>query len=151
MFVEYIYIYIYIYIYEQYNPETARRNTPKLKHSIPIEKTKHLPKRNCQSWLEVFKKTEKSIKLRKPEKKNQKNRTVKKNRLKFWKNRPVRFSFYFISLKPKKKNRIESKVEKQPSQTEKTESSRFEPVFVQKTNWNKTGRFEPVLVFSDKK
>ena len=37
MFVEYIYIYIYIYIH--YNPETARRNTPKLKHSIPIEKT----------------------------------------------------------------------------------------------------------------
>jgi hypothetical protein len=23
---------------EQYNPETARRNTPKLKHFIPIEK-----------------------------------------------------------------------------------------------------------------
>jgi len=43
MFVEFIYI--YIYIYKQYNPETARRNTPKLKHSIPIEKTKHLPKR----------------------------------------------------------------------------------------------------------
>ena len=46
MFVEFIYIYIYIYIYEQYNPETARRNTPKLKHSVLIEKTKHLPKRN---------------------------------------------------------------------------------------------------------
>jgi len=39
MFVEF-YIYIYIYIYEQYNPETARRNTPKLKHSISIEKNK---------------------------------------------------------------------------------------------------------------
>jgi len=39
------------YIYEQYNPETARRNTPKLKHSIPIEKTKHLPKRNWQPWF----------------------------------------------------------------------------------------------------
>jgi len=49
MFVEYIYI--YIYIYEQYNPETARRNTPKLKHFVPIEKTKHLPKRNWQPWL----------------------------------------------------------------------------------------------------
>ena len=46
MFVEYIYIYIYIYIYEQYNPETTRRNTPKLKHSIPIKKTKQLSKRN---------------------------------------------------------------------------------------------------------
>jgi len=29
MFVEYI----YIYIYKQYNPEMARQNTPKLKHS----------------------------------------------------------------------------------------------------------------------
>jgi len=45
MFVE------YIYIYEQYNPETARRNTSKLKYFIPIEKTKHLPKRNWQPWL----------------------------------------------------------------------------------------------------
>ena len=44
----YFYIYIYIYIYEQYNLETARRNTPKLKHSIPIEKMKHLSKRNWQ-------------------------------------------------------------------------------------------------------
>ena len=34
------------YIYEQYNSETARQNTPKLKHSIPIEKTKHLPKQH---------------------------------------------------------------------------------------------------------
>jgi hypothetical protein len=48
MFVE------YIYIYEQYNPETARRNTPKLKHSILIEKTKHLPKRNWQPWPKVM-------------------------------------------------------------------------------------------------
>ena len=40
-----------IYIYEQYNPETARRNTSKLKHSIPIEKTKQLPKQNSQPWL----------------------------------------------------------------------------------------------------
>ena len=51
MFVEFIHIYIYIYIYiyikkKQYNPETTRRNTPKLEHFIPIEKTKHLPKRN---------------------------------------------------------------------------------------------------------
>jgi hypothetical protein len=40
------------------------------------------------------KKTEKPIKLRKPEKNNRKNRTVKKNRLKFLKNRPVWFRFY---------------------------------------------------------
>ena len=40
--------YIYIYIYEQYNPETACRNTAKLKHFIPIKKMKHLPKWNWQ-------------------------------------------------------------------------------------------------------
>jgi hypothetical protein len=34
------------YIYKQYNPETARQNTSKLKHFIPIKKTKHLPKQN---------------------------------------------------------------------------------------------------------
>jgi hypothetical protein len=37
-----------IYIYEQYNPETARRNTLKLKYSISIKKIKHLPKQNLQ-------------------------------------------------------------------------------------------------------
>ena len=42
MFVEYI----YIYIYKQYNPETAYRNTLKLKYSIPIKKTKYLSERN---------------------------------------------------------------------------------------------------------
>jgi hypothetical protein len=42
MFVELIYI--YIYIYKQYNFETARRNTLKLKHFISIEKTKYLSK-----------------------------------------------------------------------------------------------------------
>jgi hypothetical protein len=36
MFVEYI----YIYIYKQYNPETTRRNTPKLKYSFLIKKNK---------------------------------------------------------------------------------------------------------------
>ena len=40
----------WIYIYEQYNSETARRNTPKLKYFIPIEKTKHLPKWNWQPY-----------------------------------------------------------------------------------------------------
>jgi hypothetical protein len=42
MFVEYI----YIYIYEQYNSETARRNIPKLKYFVLIEKTKHLLEQN---------------------------------------------------------------------------------------------------------
>jgi hypothetical protein len=52
--------------------------------------------------------SKKKKKLKKPEKNNWKNQTVKKNRLnhlKFWKNQPVRFGFGFISLKPKKPNR----------------------------------------------
>jgi len=59
-----------------------------------------------------FLKNKKLIKPRKPEKNNRKNRTVKKNRLnrlKFWKNRPVRFGFGFISLKTEKPNRNEPK------------------------------------------
>jgi hypothetical protein len=36
-----------MYIYEQYNPEMTRRNTPKLKYFIPIEKIKHALKWNC--------------------------------------------------------------------------------------------------------
>ena len=45
------------------------------------------------------------------------------NRLKFLKNRPVRFSFGFISLKPKKPNQTKPKPEKtgkKLSQTKKT-------------------------------
>jgi len=96
----------------------------------------------------VRKKIKKLIKLIKPEKNNWKNRTVKKNqlnRLEFWKNRPVRFDFSFISLKPKKPNRTEPEQKKpnqtgnKPSQTgktkpnrKKTEPNRFEPVFVKK-------------------
>ena len=52
----------------------------------------------------------------KPRKLEKKNWIVKKNRLKFWKNRPVRFGFGFINLKPKKLN-----------QTGKTEPNRFCP------------------------
>jgi hypothetical protein len=109
----------------------------------------------------VNKKIKKSIKSRKLKKKNKKNRTVKKNRLKFWKNRPVWFSFGFISLKSKKPNRTETK--KNPEKTrakqkktdpnrknraknKKTEpnrknrANRFEQVFVKKTepNWNRS-------------
>ena len=36
MFIEYVYIYIYEQ-YEQYNPEIARRNAPKPKHTISIK------------------------------------------------------------------------------------------------------------------
>jgi hypothetical protein len=89
----------------------------------------------------VSKKIKKPIKLRKPKKDNQKNRTVKKNRLnqlKFWKT--DRFGFGFISLKPK--NRTELKSEKNQAKPEKnkpnrknrakTEPNRFEQVFVLK-------------------
>ena len=96
------------------------------------------------SFYRVSKKTEKS---RKSEKKITKKTNREKNRLKFWKNRPVRFGF--ISLKPKKLNRTEpkpKKIRKNPSQTKpkpsqtkpkssqtkKTESNRFEPVFLLK-------------------
>jgi len=117
--------------------------------------------------------SKKTRKSRKPEKNNWKNRIEKKNRLNrlnFWKNRPVRFGFGFISKKPKKPNRTETdkKPEKKPSQTEpkprkpsqnrknraktgKTEPNRFEPVFSLK-NRTETGRFDPVSVrFSKKK
>jgi hypothetical protein len=81
-------------------------------------------------------KTEKLIKPRKPEKNNLKSRTVKQNRLKFWKNRPVWFRFYKLETKPnpnrKKSKNKPSQIGKKPSQTKKTEPNRFEPVFVLK-------------------
>ena len=43
MFVEF-YIYMNNTILKQHDSKTARRNILKLKHSIPIEKTKYLPK-----------------------------------------------------------------------------------------------------------
>jgi len=79
--------------------------------------------------LEVSKKIKKTVK-----KITEKTEPWKKNRLKFWKNRPVRFGFGFISLKP--------------SQTKKTKPNRFEPVFF--LNRTRTGRFEPVSVFLKK-
>jgi len=90
----------------------------------------------------VFKKIKKPIK---PEKNNRKNRTVKKNILNFWKNRPVRFRFFKpgtekTELNPNRKNR--AKPEKNRA---KPEPNRFEPVFVLK-NRTETGRFEPVSV-----
>jgi hypothetical protein len=59
--------------------------------------------------------------------------------------------FSFISLKPKKGNRTQTRKKtkpnrKKPSQNKKTEPNRFEPVFVLK-NRTKTGRFEVVSVF----
>jgi hypothetical protein len=98
-------------------------------------------------WLWIYdpirgeKKTKESRKPRKSEKKNNwKNQSVKKNllnRLKFWKNRPIRFCFGFISLKLKKSNWIK------PSQTEKSKPNqkhRAKPVwtsfFPKKPNQN---------------
>jgi hypothetical protein len=91
----------------------------------------------------VFKKTEKPIKPRKPEKNNRKNRTVKKNRLNFWKNRPVRFWFFKsgtkkTELNPNRKNRA------------KPEKNLAKPIWTgfcsKKPNRTETGRFEPVSV-----
>jgi hypothetical protein len=44
---------------------------------------------------------------------------MKKNRLEFFKSRPVRFGFGLISLKPKKLNRIQN--QKNQAKPEKTE------------------------------
>jgi len=94
------------------------------------------------SLLEVDKKTEKSIKLKKN---NRKNQTVKKNQLKFWKNRPVWFRFY----KPEtEKNRGKPK---KPSQTEKPSQAGLNLFCPKKSNRTETSRFEPVLVFFQKK
>ena len=112
----------------------------------------------------MSKKTEKPIKLRKPQKNNRKNWTEKKpiKPIKILKNQPVRFGF--ISKKPKnwteaKKNRKKNRAKpEKPSQTEKTkqkpenraktektEPNRFEPVFALK-NRTGTGRFDLVEV-----
>jgi len=59
-----------------------------------------------------------------------KNRTVKKNRLnylKFWKNRPVRFGFGFISLKLKKTNRTQTELDRK--KTESNGKNRAKPVW----------------------
>jgi hypothetical protein len=69
----------------------------------------------------VRKKSKNQLNRENWKKNNWKNRIVKKNRLnrlKFWKNRPVRFGFGFISMKPKKTNRTQTqKKQKKPSQT----------------------------------
>ena len=65
----------------------------------------------------------------------------------------VRFWFYKPETEKTELNPNRKKTEqnrKKPSQTEKTESSRFEPVFFLK-NQTETGRFEPVSVFLKKK
>jgi len=93
----------------------------------------------------------KTKKPRKSEKNNWKNRTIKKNRLKFWKNRPVQFDFGFISLKPKKPNRTQT--EKNWAKLAKNRvkpKNQAKPVWTgfcpKKPNRIETGRFEPVPV-----
>jgi len=75
------------------------------------------------------KKTEKSIKPRKLEKKNnRKNRTVKKNRLKFKKkNKPVRFRFYKPETEKTKPNQTQTGKKTEPNR--KNRANRFKPVF----------------------
>jgi len=82
---------------------------------------------------------------------------MKKNRLKFWKNRPVWFGFGFLSLEPenrtepnpnrKKPEKKPSQTETKPSQTEKTEPNQKNRAKPEKTELN---RFEPVSVFFKK-
>jgi hypothetical protein len=98
--------------------------------------------------------SKKTKKPRKPEKKTKKTEPKKNwlNRLKFWKNRSVLFSFGFISKKPEKPNRIETektgknraKPENwakpiKPSQNQKNEPNQFEPVLSLK-NWTEPNR-----------
>jgi hypothetical protein len=74
------------------------------------------------------------------ESQNEKNRTVKKNRLnrlKFWKNWPVWFRFYKSETEKTEPNRTQTKNQKKPSQTEKTEQNLFEPVLFKKTEPNR--------------
>ena len=84
------------------------------------------------------KKPENRLNRENPKKNNWKNRTEKKNRLNrlnFWKNWPVRFSFGFINNKPKNQtepNRNDKKPEKNRAKPKKTEPNRFEPVFTLK-------------------
>ena len=90
---------------------------------------------NLLASLVVRKKIEKPIKPRKPEK-NQKNRIVKKhrlNRLKFLKNRPIRFGFGFISLKPKKPNRTQTETEPNRKNRAKTVWTGFYPKKLKRT------------------
>jgi hypothetical protein len=55
---------------------------------------------------------------------------VKKNRLIFKKNRPVRFGFGFISLKPKKLNQTQTGKNraKQENKTEPNRKNRAKPI-----------------------
>jgi len=79
--------------------------------------------------LVIIRGEKKTEKLRKPKKNNRKNRTVKKNRLKFWKNRQV----WFYKPKTKKtepnrnrKNRAKSA--KNRAKPKNRGQNRFEPV-----------------------
>jgi len=88
--------------------------------------------RHWRGYLRGEQKTKKLIKSRKPENKITKKTELWKkpiNRLKFWKNRLVRFGFGFIGLKPKNRAKLVwiGFCPKKPNQTE---TGRFEPVSV---------------------
>jgi hypothetical protein len=94
-------------------------------------------------YVGVSKKTEKP-------RKQKKNRTVKNNRLnrlKFWKNQPIRFRFYKPKTEKTEPNRTQT--EKKPEPNQAKPKNRAKPVFVLK-NWTETDRFEPVSVFFKK-
>jgi hypothetical protein len=75
------------------------------------------------------------------EEKKLKKPNHEKNRLKFWKNQPVRFDFGFISLKPNRTEPKPKKTEKKPSQNP-NRKNRAKPVWIgfcpKKPNRNKS-------------
>ena len=93
----------------------------------------------------VSKKTEKPIKPEKKITEKTEPKITRLNRLKFWKNQPVRFGF--ISKKPKKPNRTESKPEKNRAKTRKNQAKTEKTEPNQKTEPN---RFEPVLALKNR-
>ena len=101
------------------------------------------------------KKIKKPIKSRKLKKKNnRKNRTVKKNRLKFKKKSTgsVRFWFYKPKIEKTEPNPNRKKPEKTEPKPKKPSQTGLNRFFSKKTGSNRTkpDRFEPVSVFFKK-
>ena len=109
-------------------PSQSRKNRAKPKKTKPDRKNQTEPEKN---WAKpVF---------------------VLKNRTETGRFEPVCFFFisiwllFFIKTEPNRKWSSLIQSVKKPSQTEKTESNRFEPVIILK-NWTETGRFELLSV-----
>jgi hypothetical protein len=116
-----------------------------------------------QSLLVVSKKSKNWLNWENWETNNRKNRTMKKNQLKFQKNRQVWFWFYKPETEKTRKNRIKpeksSQIGKNRDRPKKPSQTSLNRFFLKKPNRNrsvwtgfflknrtKTGRFEPVSV-----